>query len=114
MRLIKRESKSSWGKGYFYFGNYGEIPVGISYTEIESTEQVVQDKKHFHKESVEFYIVFKGKLLMEVGENTYEISQDQMLMVEPGEVHYIKAVVETPLSFIVFATVKKEGDKVLV
>jgi len=112
MKVVNRQIKGDVGSGYYYFGDYGEIPVGISYTEFQDVSQIVEDKKHYHKESSEYYIVFKGELQLEISDKTYTVDENQMIMVEPGEIHYVKAVTKTPLSTITFATVKKEGDKV--
>lgn len=112
MKIIKRSSKDKLGTGYYYYGSYGEIPVGISYTDIEGTNQIVEDNMHYHKESIEFYIVFKGELVIDVEGQEFILNENKMLMVEPKEKHMVKEITKTPLAYIVFATVKNPEDKV--
>lgn len=111
MKIYPKQSK---GAEYsYYYGNYGEIPAGISVVTIDEFNQTFTDTKHYHEEAVEFYVVTQGKILVEVNGKDVEVDAENMLMVEPQEPHYVKSILSFPCTWISFATPKGEtSDKV--
>jgi len=115
MKIFPRKDKTQRGEGNFYFGNYGEIPLGISQTRIdEKNIDKSKDTLHYHKKGTEFYLTTEGKAILEVEGNEVELNENQLVMVEPGEKHYVKMVTVTPFSVISICTTKKPDDKVII
>lgn len=115
MKVFSRKDKTQRGPGNFYFGDYGEIPIGISQTRIdEKNIDKSKDTLHYHKQGIEFYLTIEGKAVLEVEGNQVELNENQLVMVEPGEKHYVKQVTQTPFSVISICTTKDPDDKIVV
>ena len=113
MKLYPKQLKDN-PYNYFY-GNYGEIPVGISVVSVGEFNQNFTDAKHVHEVATEFYVVTQGKILVEVGGKDIEVDAENMLMVEPGEAHLVKSILSFPCTWISFATPKGDtSDKKIV
>ena len=115
MKVFPRKDKTERGYGNYYFGDYGKIPIGISQTRIdEENLDKSKDTLHYHKQGIEFYLTTEGVAILEVGGNEVELSRNQLVMVEPGEKHYVKKVTKIPFSVITICTTKKIDDKVVI
>ena len=115
MKIFPRKDKTIRGPGNFYFGDYGEIPIGISQTRIEKENlNESKDTLHYHKQGSEFYLTTEGVATLEIEGKEVELNQTQLVMVEPGEKHYVKNVIKTPFSVISICTTKDPDDKVAV
>ena len=111
--LSKKDKVKSFGNS-FYFGDYGEVDLGISVTEITSPADLYQDTKHYHKESTEYYLILQGEATFEVVGEPIKVGQQQTLMVEAGESHWLVKVDKTPCTIISIASKKLQEDKILV
>jgi len=60
MKTYPRQSKELRESGNYYFGNYGEIPIGVSFAEINESDGEIHDKLHYHIKSNECYITLEG------------------------------------------------------
>jgi len=115
MKIYPRQSKLTKGPGNFFFGDYGEIPISVSLTTINKNNvSKGKDTRHFHKEGHEFYFTIKGKAIIEIEGKEVILDKDCLVMVEPGEKHFVKKVLEMPFSVLTICTVKKKNDKVMV
>jgi mannose-6-phosphate isomerase-like protein (cupin superfamily) len=116
MKLFPKQAKPQRGGGHWYFGDFGEIPVSISLVDVASPEQLEPEARHLSRSGYKFFVVLRGSLEIEVGELILTVGPEQTLMIEPGEIHRILKVVETPCQFLVFGTVKDPSgaDKVVV
>ena len=112
MKIYPKQSKLDKKSNNFYFGDYDEIPVGVSFATL-SKNGINKDKLHYHKKGYEFYITTQGSGIMEIEGKEIELNNEQMVMVEPGEKHKIKSAKKTPFSFFVFCTVKNKADKII-
>lgn len=116
MRVF-RKSRKEWRKGnHYYFGDFGEIPAAISYVRAATNEELGQEAKHLSKAGYKYFFVVEGAIEVEVGDEVVTVGSEQVLMVEPGEVHRVVRATELPCSFVVFGTVKDPtgADKVIV
>ena len=59
-------------------------------TEIAVFNQRARQDRHFHKVGTEIYMVLQGKMVIEVEGKNYELSQGDMIVVNPGVVHAVK------------------------
>lgn len=112
MKIYPKQTKSDRKSSDFYFGNYGEIPIGVSFATINKNG-INGDKLHYHKKGFEFYITTQGSGIIEIEGREIVLNNEQMIMVEPGEKHKIKSVKNTPFSFYAICTVKEKEDKVI-
>lgn len=112
MKIFPKQTKTDRESSDFYFGNYGEIPIGISSATILDVG-TSNDLLHYHKKSHEFYLTIKGAGILEIEGVEYMLDENHLLMVEPGEKHKVKAATKTPFSFIAITTVKNKDDKVV-
>lgn len=112
MKIYPKQSKSDRQSSDFYFGNYGEIPIGVSFATINEND-ISGDKLHYHKKGFEFYITTQGTGLLEVEGKEIELSEEQMVMIEPEEKHKIKSAKKAPFAFFAICTIKDKDDKII-
>ncbi|OGV88623.1 hypothetical protein A2Z41_02095 [Microgenomates group bacterium RBG_19FT_COMBO_39_10] len=114
MKIFLRKDKKLRDPGNFYFGDYGEIPIGISLTTInEDNLDESKDTKHYHQKGYEFYFTIKGKAIIEIKDKEVVLDKNHLIMVEPGEKHYVKKILKTPFSVLSISTLKDKTDKVV-
>ena len=115
MKIYKKQSKSLRESENYYFGNYGEIPIGVSFATInESNKNEIKDKLHYHVKSNEFYIILEGEGILEIEGKEFVLNSDSMIMVEPNEKHKITKATKLPFRFIAISTEKAKNDKVII
>lgn len=115
MKVFPRKDKIQRGAGNFYFGDYGEIPLGISQTRIDDKNfNKSKDTLHYHKKGTEYYLTIEGEAMLEVEGTEVKLNKNQLVMVELGEKHYVKLVTAIPFSAIAICTTKDPGDKVVI
>lgn len=114
MKVYLRQDKTQRGPGNFFYGDYGEIPIGLSYTTIDKNNlSRSKDTEHYHKEGYEFYYTIKGKGIIEIEGKEAVLDNKHLVMVEPGEKHYVKKVLKMPFSVLTVCTTKEKEDKVV-
>lgn len=115
MKIYPKQEKSSREPGNYYFGNYWEIPVGVSFATIdENNKDEIKDKLHYHIKSDELYIVLDGEWILEIENQEVLLTPDSMVMIEPNEKHRIIKATKMPFRFIAISTTKDKNDKVVV
>ncbi|MDD4332851.1 MAG: cupin domain-containing protein [Patescibacteria group bacterium] len=115
MKIYPKQSKSDRQTDDFYFGDYGEIPIGVSFVTIDKNNQdEMQDKLHYHLKSKEFYIILEGEGILEVENKEIILNSNSMIMVEPNEKHRIVKAIKLPFSFIAISTEKNKNDKIII
>ncbi len=69
---------------------------GCSLKVARAMTKKVLDKEtlHFHKSGTEYYFFISGKVLMVIGEKTIEAKKGDLIIVDPGENHMVKKIVE--------------------
>lgn len=113
MKVYTKQTKADGVSSYF--GNFGEIPVGISVAHVDEVNQNFRDTKHIHHTATEYYIVTQGKLLLEVNGSDIEADADSVVMVEPQEPHFVKSILSFPCAWISIASPKGDAsDKVII
>jgi len=112
MRIIPRKGKPNRAKGHYYFGDYGTTPASISIASINDESEQIPDRQHYHKKGYEFYVTLQGKGTLEVNGQATTLEENNTVMVEPGEKHSVKGVLETPFLVVIFNTVNEKEDKV--
>lgn len=100
--------------GWGYWGDYGQINVGISSGYVDTDNENITDKRHYHKQGFIYIVVIQGSGQIEVNGQPITISQNQVLAIEPGEVYRYLAVIDKPFQWITFCTSKDAEDKVVV
>ena len=114
MKVYLRRDKTQRGHGNFFYGDYGEIPIGLSYTTIDKNNvSTSKDTEHYHKEGYEFYFTIRGEGIIEVEGKEAVLDNKHLVMVEPGEKHYVKKVLKIPFSVLTVCTTKEKDDKVV-
>lgn len=115
MRVFAKTKKIHRHGNHYYFGDYGEIPVAISLVEAKNDHDLGSEVKHASKHGHHFFIVLQGALELEIEDTLQEVWPDEVLMVEPGELHRFTRLIKAPCTFLVFETVKDPtgSDKVV-
>ncbi len=114
MKRYPRKSKPFRETGHYYFTEYGTSPVSLSLAIIEESNiSPKKDVKHCHKKGYEFYLTIMGEAILEVEGTDVTLNKKEVIMVEPGEKHFVKKVTKTPFSVVVINTVNKKEDKVV-
>ena len=109
MRIFSAKKKKE--NGCYYFGEAGEIPVGISLASFQQRENY-QDRSHYHDKAYEFYFVIYGKIEILIDKEKVRLKPGQVLMLEPRERHKVNQVIEYPVAWLTLATLKDRRDKI--
>jgi mannose-6-phosphate isomerase-like protein (cupin superfamily) len=111
-RIYKKNEKSVPGWGYW--GNFGEIEIGLSSGREESTDNPQIDKLHYHKEGIIYILALEGKGIVEIEGENVTVTKDEVLRIAPGEKYRHIGVQQAPFSWITICTSKKSDDKVVI
>jgi len=113
MKIVPKQQKPNREPGNYFYGDYGEIPVGISYAEVTPKDEI-QDRNHYHKKGHEYYFVIQGKGILNVEGKEVLLEHNNLVMLDPGEKHFLKKAIETPFHYFVACSVDDKNDKVFV
>lgn len=111
-RIYNKKQKAI--RGWGYWGDYGEIEVGISSGRVGADSDFQKDQLHYHKRGIVYILVTEGEGEVEVEGKEITISKDQVLRISPGEKYRHVGVKKIPFSWITFCTSKDLDDKVIV
>ena len=112
MQIYSKTEKSISGWGYW--GNYGEIEVGLSSGYVGLTDNFQKDKLHYHQKGHIYILTLDGSGIVEVDGKKVKIKKDTVLSISPGEKYRHASVIEKPFSWITFCTSKDPKDKVVI
>lgn len=113
MKIYPKQTKSDRPSNDGYFGNYGEIPLGISLAHFKK-DDIIEDPLHFHQKGFEFYLIVEGAGILEVNGKEIELNSENVAMVEPGEKHRIKSILKVPFRFFAVCTSKDKEYKIII
>src|SRR3989338_8597361 len=51
-----------------------------------------EDDLHYHPKGYEYYFVIRGKITLMINEKSIELGENELLCIEPGEVHKVTDV----------------------
>ncbi len=112
MNIFPRKSKNA--QGAYYFGEFDDKPLApFSISVATFDKDFTGEQKHYHTTNQKVYIAVMGKGLLNVNGKEIELAPEQMIHVEPNEVHYVSAVMKAPLQIVVVLE-SKINDKVIV
>lgn len=112
MHIFPRKEKII--SGQYYFGEYTDNPLPpFSVSVANFDDSFTGEKAHYHKEINKVYITISGRGIININNEEVELNKKQMVQVEPGEIHFIAKVVESPLKIIVVNSAKID-DKIVV
>lgn len=111
-RVYKKHEKSIPGWGYW--GNFGEIEIGLSFGREESIKNPQTDRLHYHKEGIIFILVLEGTGVVEIEGENIMVNNDEVLRISPGERYRHTGVKKAPFSWITICTSKNPEDKVFI
>ena len=113
MKKFTKQAKNS-KLDEFYFGEYDELDIGISYVKSDKEIEEFDDKKHYHKTGTEYYFVVEGQVVLGVGDEEVVLDKEEVLQVDKKEMHKVKSVTKAPFKMVVFNTEKDNQDKIIV
>jgi mannose-6-phosphate isomerase-like protein (cupin superfamily) len=108
-RLQEKENIPGWG----YWGNYGEIDIGLSRGLVATEADFQGDELHYHQKGVVFILVLEGSGQVEVEGEKLTVSKNEVLRISPGEKYRHTGATKTPFSWITICTSKDPKDKVV-
>ncbi|MCU0680169.1 MAG: cupin domain-containing protein [Planctomycetes bacterium] len=112
MHIFPRKEKST--PEQYYFGEYTDKPLAPFSVSVANFDvSFTGEKAHYHKVNQKVFITISGKGILNVNNNKIELVEEQMIQIEPGEIHFIEKVIEAPLKIIVINSAKID-DKVVV
>lgn len=112
MKIYPKNTKSTSGFGYW--GDFGEIDVGLSSGLITDNNTFSGEKLHYHQLGVIYFVVIDGSGVVEVEGQSIEIKKDTVLRIDPGEKYRVTKAINYPFNWLVFCTSKDRQDKVIV
>lgn len=66
----------------------GNIQIGMAEASLDATCEALL---HFHKATTEIYFVLRGTGYAKVGDDERQVCEGDAVMIEPGQVHRMKA-----------------------
>jgi len=111
MRNIPFQKKQTKGLGYW--GEYNEIPLGLSSGEIRSPEDFQSEKLHWHEKGLSYFIGIEGVGIIEVNGVEVQLKKDDCLEILPGEKYRVIGASQLPFKWVVICTQNTEHDKVI-
>ena len=111
-RIYKKHAKSN--PGWAYWGNFGEIEIGLSSGRAESVDNPQTENLHYHKTGIIFILVLEGVGIFEVEGKKLTVSKDEVLRIASGEKYRYIGAQEAPFAWIVICTSKDKDDKVVI
>jgi quercetin dioxygenase-like cupin family protein len=113
MHLFPRKAKAT--PNSYYFGEFDDNPLApfsISLAHFKQSSYTTE-AKHYHTHNQKVFITLSGEAVLEVNGEEVTLTPENMIQVEPGEIHRVLRIVSQEVSFIVVLA-KKENDKVIV
>jgi len=112
MNVFPRKEKTI--PNQYYFGEYNDYPLApFSVSIANFYDSFTGEKPHYHKINQKVYITISGKGILNVDGKQVELQEEQMVNIEPGEVHFIEKIVATPFKVVVINS-SKIDDKIIV
>jgi mannose-6-phosphate isomerase-like protein (cupin superfamily) len=111
MKIFQKTNKSIPGFGYW--GNFGEIDVGISSGSISDNQSYRPEPLHHHQQGTTYFICLDGVGLIEVNGREIKLEKDQVLCINPQEKYRVVGAVNFPFEWLVFCTIKDPQDKIV-
>ncbi len=112
MEIYRKKKKSI--PGWHYWGDYGEIDIGLSSGFVSKGDKFAEDKLHYHRKGTVYLFTLKGRGLLEVEGKKIEMGKNSLIRIDPGEKYRHLDALEKPLYWITICTSKDPKDKVIV
>ena len=109
MKKIPYKPKQQSGFGYW--GEYNEIPLGLSIGEIAVAEQFTAEKLHWHTKGLSYFIGLEGTGFVEVNGEEVRLAAKECLEISPGEKYRVLRGEDLPFRWLVVCTENVEGEK---
>ena len=77
-----------------------------------TTRVLAGEKLHYHTLGYEFYLVISGKMLLKVNNDSVEVCEGQLVVVEPNEPHKVVEIVGSA-DYLVINTNSDPLDKIV-
>ena len=112
MKIFPRKEKKTLGA--FYFGEFDETPLAPFSISIATFNSGFSgEPKHYHKINQKVFITLNGKGVLNVNGERVDLVPEQMVQIEPNDVHFVEKVIDAPLQIVVVLS-SKTNDKVVV
>jgi mannose-6-phosphate isomerase-like protein (cupin superfamily) len=112
MKIFPRKEKKT--PGAFYFGEFNETPLAPFSVSIATFDSSFSgEPKHYHKDNQKVFITLNGKGVLNVNGEHIDLVPEQMIQIEPNDIHFLEKVVDGPLQIVVVLS-SKINDKVVV
>ncbi len=110
MKIHERKQKSNPLLGYW--GNYGEIDIGISSGKIDKHTDF-SEILHYHKKGLVYFLILDGEGILEINGEIVPMKKDTVIQIDPEEKYKVREVLSYPLSWITICTIKDPSDKIV-
>lgn len=112
MEIYEKRVKGDGRGGYW--GDFGDIDMGWSYSEISEDNPFPGEKLHYHKVGTIYFLALEGSGVIEVEGEQVELLRDNLIRIDPGEKYKVMGAKEMPFRFIAVCTSKDPDEKVVV
>ena len=111
MNIFPRKSKTATDA--YYFGEFGEVPLApFSISTATFDESYEGEPKHYHTKNQKVFLTLEGEGILNVNGKQIVMKPEELIHVEPNEVHFVEKVLKGPLKLVVVLSAK-ENDKVV-
>jgi mannose-6-phosphate isomerase-like protein (cupin superfamily) len=112
MKIFSKKPKKTPNFGYW--GEYGEIELGLSSGLISDKTSFSSEQLHYHVNGIVYFIIHEGEGVLEVNGKEIPLKRDDMCEVKPGEQYRILRAEKTPFSWLAVCTSNNADDKIIV
>lgn len=112
MNTFPRRAKNT--PGAYYFGDFDQVPLApfsISFASLDET--YAGEKRHYHTQNQKAFLTLEGEGVLNVNGMEVVMHPEELIHIEPNEIHFVSRVTKAPLKFIAIAS-SKIDDKVVV
>lgn len=112
MNTFPRRAKNT--PGAYYFGDFDQVPLApFSISLATFDEAYAGEKPHYHTQNQKAFLTLEGEGVLNVNGVDVVMHPEELIHVEPKDIHFVSRVTKSPLKFIVIAS-SKINDKVIV
>ncbi len=112
MNIFPRKPKTT--PGAYYFGEFNESPLApFSISLATMDESFAGEKRHYHTENQKAFLTLEGEGVLNVNGEEVILRPEEMIHIEPNEVHFVSRVTKAPLKCVVIASSKLNDKRVV-
>jgi len=113
MQIFPRHPKEH-KPGAFYYGEFTDQPLApFSISVASFSKDYGPEKPHYHTKNQKVYLTLEGEGILNVNGQPVIMKPEEMIHLEPNDIHFVEKVTRAPIKYIVILS-SKTNDKVVI